>query len=125
VHTFLTHLQFSAFPFRLTSQARAKRLPQPQGRFLPIFQYEIRCLKVGQGDGFIFFAVGELWQLQRFERLFCFGVRFQVEGVIKDDADRQAIEVEGVTAEHAPDGDVAGEFKDFVEVFGEFAHDLT
>lgn len=81
---------------------------------MPIFQYEIRCLKVGQGYGFVFFAVGELRELQGFERLLRFGVRFQVERIIKDDANRQAVEVEGVAAEHAPGGDGAGEFKDFV-----------
>lgn len=51
-----------------------------------------------------------------------FGVRFQVEGVFIDDADRQPVKIEGVAVEHAADGDGAGEFKDFVEVFGEFAH---
>lgn len=89
---------------------------------MAVFKDEIRRLVVGQTNGFVFFAVGELRELQGFERLFCLGVRFQVEGVLIDDADRQAIKVEGVAVEHAFDGDGAGGGENFVKVLYEFAH---
>lgn len=91
---------------------------------MAVFEDKIRCLIVGQADGFVFFPVGELRELQGFERLFCFGVCFQVEGVLIDDADRETFKVKGVAVEHAFDGDGAGEGEDFVEVLYEFAHGL-